>query len=178
MWKRIIKMTKQEIFYDKEKTRPVTDFEVDEGEIILRGSWGHAEFFVFGDSRVKVIEDNAGVFACDSSRVYLKGNAARVCCENSSTVYRYGYPVHSDDSEWNRTLRIDIKPSLRVWLFDNSSFCSYSYAKAWLRDCSEVNLYCEAMVWRYAPPARFNVTSSAGMWSFFYASVVGKKGVC
>lgn len=150
-------MPKQEIFYDKEKTRPVTDLEVDEDEVILRGSWKRAEFFVFGDSKVQVIDDHACVYARDNSRLYLKNNA-RVYGHDKSAVYRHRDPdIHSYNSEWDRNLVLRLKPSVTVWLFDNSSFCSYSYTCAFLRDFSTVTLYKRSMVWRDDPELPLSV---------------------
>jgi len=76
LWKRIIKMTKQEIYYDKEKTRPVTDLEVDEyGYAIIRdGCW-----YVFGVSKVKVYGE---------ARVYAYNNAT-VWAYNHSFVWAF-----------------------------------------------------------------------------------------
>lgn len=140
-------MDKQEIFYDKGKTRPATDFEVDgDGQIILRASWRSPDFFVFGDSRVLGF-GIAGAIAYDSSRIYQKGLAARAYGYDNSTVYRHGNSeIYSYCSEWDRNLVV-WAPSTKIWLFDNSSFCNYRYTAAWLYDSSSIHLHCDAMVW-------------------------------
>ena len=160
-------MIKQEIFYDKGKTRPVTDFELEnfevdeDGQILILGSGNRQEFFIFGDASVQVIDEPGCVYARDNSNVYLKCNA-RVYSHDNSTVYRHGDPyidAYSSGDGWEAKLNLRYRrpTTVFVWLFDNSSFCTYSYTTAFLRDSSTVNLYSRSMVWREDPDLPLSV---------------------
>ena len=95
--------TKHEIYYDKEKTKPVKNYKVDEDgyAIIRNGIW-----YVYGKTKVK---------AYGYSKVYAYGNST-VHAHNDSRVYAfYDSEVMAYD---NSTVRAVDKS--RVWAYDNS----------------------------------------------------------
>jgi len=85
-WRHSMK-TKHEIYYDKEKTKPVTDYEVDaDGYAILK----IGKFYVFGESKVVawgearvVARDEAMVVAWGEARVKAFNEAEVVANDNS-----------------------------------------------------------------------------------------------
>ncbi len=96
--------TKHEIYYDIEKTRPVTDYEV--------GKYGYAilntgKFYVFGKTRCRAYQDstiyafdNSTVDASDNSTVYARDNST-VCAGDNSTVYNYDDSTVSVYTAWD-----------------------------------------------------------------------------
>ena len=73
-----------EIYYDKEKTKPVTDYEVNEdGYAILNTG----TFYIFGFTEVLAL-DKARVFSHDSSTVLAYDNS-NVYAHEKSNVYAY-----------------------------------------------------------------------------------------
>jgi hypothetical protein len=89
-------MVKQKIFYDKEKTQPVTDFEVAGGgvAIICEGTW-----YVFGSSVVEV-HGESYVYAYGRSWVYAFDNATVHAFDNA-TVHAFD---KAKDWGWVRDL--------------------------------------------------------------------------
>jgi hypothetical protein len=100
------KMIKQKIFYDKEKTQPVTDFEVDEdGQAIIReGTW-----YVFGRSIVEA-HGASYVYAFDNATVHAFDYATVHAFD-----YAMGYAVESAEVRYFTTRRK--KSWLPIWRF-------------------------------------------------------------
>ena len=84
--------TKHEIYYDKEKTKPVTDYEVNvDGYALLKTG----KFYVFGESKViasgeavVVAQDEAVVKACDKAFVVAWQKARVKAFDNADVVAR------------------------------------------------------------------------------------------
>jgi hypothetical protein len=76
--------TKHEIYFDKEKTKPVTDYEVNEdGYAILNTG----TFYIFGFTEVLALNE-ARVFAYDCSTVHAHDNS-NIFAHDQSNVYAY-----------------------------------------------------------------------------------------
>lgn len=84
--------TNHEIYYDKERTRPLTNYQIDKyGYAILNTG----RFYVFGETRcmaygdsILYAFDNSTVDASDNSTVYASDNST-VYAGDNSTVYNY-----------------------------------------------------------------------------------------
>jgi len=109
---------KYEIYYDKEKTRPVTDYEVDpNGYAILNAG----TFYIFKETRVKTYKktlvfayDDSTVVAYDDSTVVANDNStvrayadSQVLAYDNSTVWTYVglgiSQIYLHDNSWGQT---------------------------------------------------------------------------
>ena len=84
--------TKHEIYYDFEKTKPVTDlrFDLDGYAIIKTGIWyvyGQESVFALGDAAVYAY-DNAQLIAIGNSQVYMYDNSWVQAYQNAKIIDR------------------------------------------------------------------------------------------
>lgn len=115
-------MTKVEIYYDFEKTRPVTDYKVYNDLPIIR--YGH--WFVFGNTSV------------------IAKNTAIVCAYEKASVYAH-------DKAWVKisgSSRVLAWDSVKVDAHDNTKVCAREYAEVIASDNATVwvSNYAKAVV--------------------------------
>jgi len=110
--------TKHEIYYDIEKTKPVTDYKVDgDGYAILNTG----TFYIFGETKVKSYKqtnvsayDDSTVVAYDDSTVVANDNStvrayadSQVLAYDNSTVWTYVglgiSQIYLHDNSWGQT---------------------------------------------------------------------------
>jgi len=95
--------TKHEIYYDKEKTKPVTDYKVDEyGYAII----DTGVFYVFGKTYVCAFGDST-IFAYDNSRVSAYRNSGVLAYDKSEVWANEISWVHAYDNAavWPMTIQ-------------------------------------------------------------------------
>jgi hypothetical protein len=121
-----------EIYFDKEKTKPVTDYEVDaDGYAILK----IGKFYVFGESKV-VAWGEAMVIACDKAKVVARDEAMVIACDKAKVVARDEAMVIA----WGEA-RVEAFNEAEVVANDNSIVSAHDNSKLWAtRTAKIINL--------------------------------------
>ena len=116
-------MTKVEIYYDFERTSPVTDYDVCSAGMPIATSV-LVRWFVFGDTSV-VARDTAIVWAYEKASVYASDNVCVRASDSSRVLAWERVKVYAYDNA-----KVDARDTAYVIAHDDATVWLSNYAKA------------------------------------------------